>query len=226
MLAISLVGPLQDVWLPCSATATATPTMPPWCRTCLAPSLATRHRHGCSLVRIPYGVRPYFGGARVTARGPMSHGLCRWAPRSLLALPQLKKASDGQDSAGFGRARQGLSLGWAGQRCPAEWLLGEANDNVGFAGALWLALTCSPETSFSTIPALAQSAWSRGPAGPWRDDHWPASAPVPTCMRMLAAMPWSLSFRTALACAGGNAAIAAETWTRAATRMRFQSCDF
>jgi hypothetical protein len=34
------------------------------------------------------------------------------------------------------------------------------------------------------------------------------------------------SFRTALACAGGNAAIAAETRTRAATRIKFQSCDF
>jgi hypothetical protein len=57
------------------------------------------------------------------------------------------------------------------------------------------------------------------------DGDWPMSAPVPTCRQWLqrCTVPWP-PFRTALA--GGNAAIAAETRTRAATRMRIQSCDF
>jgi hypothetical protein len=50
----------------------------------------------------------------------MSHGLCRWAPRSLLALPQLKKASDGQDSAGFGRVCRWDGLG-SGVQLSGYW---------------------------------------------------------------------------------------------------------
>ena len=108
MLAISLLGPLQDVWLPCSATAT--PHLS--CRTSHLPlptSLASRQ----SPFPCWYGYRTEYGtveGLGLTSHGPMSHGLRRWAPRSLLtlALPQLKKNSDGQGSAGLV-----AGMGWA-----------------------------------------------------------------------------------------------------------------
>jgi hypothetical protein len=93
----------------------------------------------------------------------MSPGRRRWAPRSLLALalalPQLKKNSDGQ-----GAARVVAGMGWA---AVSSWMAtGRANDHVGFAGALWLALACWPETCFSTIPAPGAIGVEQGGAGP------------------------------------------------------------
>ena len=139
----------RTVWLPCSAIAT--PYLS--CRTSHLPlptSLASHHFHvGTDTVL-------YLGRAR--AHGPMSHGRRRWAPRSLLALtlPQLKKNSDG-------RLQQGLSLGWAGQRCPAEWLLGELTTTLDSLERFgWL----SPAGQRHVSPLFSPWRDGRGAGGP------------------------------------------------------------
>lgn len=122
-----------------------------------------------------YGYRP-FGGAtasRPNEPRPLPLGasvLARTAPAE-------KGPVDGQGS--------------AGQRCPAEWLLGRANDKrwircSALVGSHMLARDIFLHYSRPGAMGVEQGWWQ----GLTLTDHWPASAPVPTCMRMLAAMPW------------------------------------
>ena len=103
---------------------------------------------------------------------------------------------------------------------------GRTNDGVGFATARWLAATFAghrhPLHHLHHFPPLVLRAWS---SGPLRDGDWPASAPVPTCMRCLHRCMVALSSRSAPLLRAGMQQCCRDR-TRAVTRMRFWSSDF
>lgn len=103
---------------------------------------------------------------------------------------------------------------------------GRTNDGVGFATARWLDATFAahrhPLHHLHHFPPLVLRAWS---SGPLRDGDWPASAPVPTCMRCLHRCMVALSSRSAPLLRAGMQQCCRDR-TRAVTRMRFWSSDF
>jgi hypothetical protein len=73
------------------------------------------------------------------------------------------------------------------------------------------------------FPPLVLRAWS---SGPLRDGDWPASAPVPTCMRCLHRCMVALSSRSAPLLRTGMQQCSRDRTRAAVTRMKFWSCDF